>query len=123
MEASLLQAYSPRDPLAEYLRGEITLRKLRVMVEAIPIDASTPVGRKIVGPWDALTHLTWAGASAMRNLSASYHNVHKREGVEPVTPEPLPTPPLTEYQLAEQDAATKKQREEEAALLAAIQRR
>jgi hypothetical protein len=32
--------YAPRDPVAEYWRGEITLRKLRVMVEGLPPDGA-----------------------------------------------------------------------------------
>jgi hypothetical protein len=28
--------YSPRDPVAEYWRGEITLRKLRVLISGLP---------------------------------------------------------------------------------------
>lgn len=35
-----MQEYSPRDPLAEFWRGEITIRKLRVMVEHLPPDSA-----------------------------------------------------------------------------------
>lgn len=32
--------YAPRDPVAEFWQGQITLRKLRVMVEGLPPDGA-----------------------------------------------------------------------------------
>jgi hypothetical protein len=39
--------YHGRDPIAEFWRGEITLRKLRVMVEGLPPDGA--LARKLAG--------------------------------------------------------------------------
>ncbi|WP_052377492.1 hypothetical protein [Bifidobacterium bombi] len=35
MEAALCEQYSPRDPIAEYWRGDITLRALAVLVRGL----------------------------------------------------------------------------------------
>jgi len=36
----LLQAHGGRDPIADYWRGELSLRQLRVMVEHLPPDSA-----------------------------------------------------------------------------------
>ncbi|EPH40847.1 hypothetical protein ABT390_36550 [Streptomyces aurantiacus] len=57
VEADLIR-YFGGDPLAAYWRGEITLRKLRVLVEALPPDSAT--ARAEAGHhW---THLDYAAA-------------------------------------------------------------
>ena len=123
MEASLLQAYAPRDPLAEVLRGDISLRKFRVMCEGIPRTPHTPVGRKINGPWGDEEQLLHIVAQTLLRLSAAFYNVHRAEGSEAVSPPDLPRPPLTEYQAeveAAPDVEAEYQAEVEASLLAVL---
>ena len=98
MEASLLQAYAPRDPLQEVLRGEITLRKFRVMVEGIPHTAATPVGRIINGPWSDNERLLHSVASALISLDTNFYNVHREPGSAPAEARDLWRPDLTVYQ-------------------------
>lgn len=40
LDSSLQAHYSPRDPLAEFLRGEISGRQLRVITEGLPLDSA-----------------------------------------------------------------------------------
>lgn len=98
MEASLLQVYAPRDPLAEYLTGDITFRQLRVMVDGLARDSSTPVGRAYSGPWSDLHYLVHFAATEVQFLRADFENVHRAEGLEARTPTPLTTPESTHYQ-------------------------
>lgn len=98
MEASLLQAYAPRDPLSEYLRGEITLRKLRVMVNGIPATPDTPLGRIINGPWSDRERLLHVMAETLMNLDVNFYNAHREKGSEPRDRKPLWKPELTAYQ-------------------------
>lgn len=108
MEASLMQVYAPRDPLAEYLRGEISLRKLRVMVEGIPLTPETPVGRAVLGPWGDRDRMLRLAVWELQRLNASYYNAHRGQGAEAATPRPLPEPEPTEYQIEAAKAARKK---------------
>lgn len=98
MEASLLQIYSPRDPLQEVLRGEISLRKFRVMVEGVPLTATTPVGRAINGPWSDQHRLLHVIGSAMISLDTNFYNVHRERNATPAETKPLWRPELTAYQ-------------------------
>ncbi|XBH21614.1 hypothetical protein V5R04_15620 [Jonesiaceae bacterium BS-20] len=99
MEASLMQVYAPRDPLREYLRGKITLRKLRVMIEGIPLTPATPIGRVVNGPWGDQERLFHAIASEMRLQRISFYNVHRAEGSQMESFTEFPVPDLTEYQI------------------------
>lgn len=98
MEASLLQVYAPRDPLGEFLREEITFRQLRVMVEGLPLDPSTPLGRVINGPWGDLERLAWDTANHLRGLEAMFYNAHKKKSAVPAEANPITPPPQTRYQ-------------------------
>lgn len=93
-----MQAYAPRDPLEEVLTGRITLRKFRVMVEGLAADHTSPVGRKISGPWSDQHRLQLLAAQAVRNMEAMLANRWRTEGSQPVKPEPIPVPALTEWQ-------------------------
>lgn len=55
-----MQAYPGRDPIAEYWRGEITLRKLRVMVRYMPPENAVQAQRND-GVW-------WSDLHALVNL-------------------------------------------------------
>lgn len=118
-----MQVYAPRDPLAEYLCGEITFRKLRVMVEAVPLDPSTPIGRVISGPWSDTDRLLHVVASVLKTLNASYYNLNRPKGSEASRPEQVPTPELTYYQRKAEKRrvlGSKHQRKSEAGLLAVL---
>ena len=110
MEASLLQVYAPRDPLAEYLRGQITFRKLRVMVEGIPFDPSTPVGRAINGPWGTGEHLMAHAVDASRTLATAFYNHHRKQGQPTAEVDLLSRPKLTRYQRKAEQRARRAER-------------
>lgn len=120
MEASLLQLYAPRDPLAEVLHGEITLRQFRVMCDGVPRGPHSPAGRAISGPWGDLEWLAYAAASAARENVAVTHNVHRGQNSEPLRPDPIPKPEATPTQKAQAKRRRKKEREEEEYLLSVI---
>lgn len=91
MEASLLQAYSPRDPLREYFQGRLSLRQLRLMIEWLPLDA--PAYRAEAGhAWTDETLLQWDISSQLRALNTGLANLFREKGAEPATPEFLPAP-------------------------------
>lgn len=118
-----MQVYAPRDPLAEYIRGDITFRKLRVMVEGIPLDPTTPLGRIIGGPWSDTERLLHMVAQGLMTLNASYRNVNRPKGSEATKPEKIPTPEPTRYQRKAEKrrkAGTRHQRVSEAGLLAVL---
>lgn len=70
IEASLLQAYAPRDPIAEFLHGRISARQLRVMIENLP--PSSPWVREH-DPWTQTDYLLWHVESRLRDLVATEH--------------------------------------------------
>lgn len=39
-DAAMQATYAPRDPIAQYLRGRISTRQLRVLVEGLPPDSA-----------------------------------------------------------------------------------
>lgn len=102
MEAALLQEYAPRDPLAEYLDGRITLRKLRVMIQHLP--PGNAAARALYGPWTDAERLSHFTANALGALLTLTNNVQaakaKQEQQQFV---PIPGPDLTEYQREQQE--------------------
>lgn len=93
-----MQTYSPRDPLGEYLQGTITFRQLRVMVEQLARDTSTPIGRAINGPWGDHERLLHSIEWQLQRLHASYYNTNRDKGKALLEPEPLAQPEPTTYQ-------------------------
>ena len=94
-----MQVYAPRDPLAEYLAGRITLRKLRVMIEHLPPGSAWH--RATAGPWRDVESLLWSIESRLRDLTVATHNAsavtvaaitHRQARFAP-QPKYLPTPP------------------------------
>ncbi|WP_175008116.1 hypothetical protein [Cellulosimicrobium sp. TH-20] len=102
MEAALLQEYAPRDPLAEYLDGRITLRKLRVMIEHLP--PGSALHRALYGPWGDTERLLHAIANHGGALLTLTNNIQaakaKQEQQQFV---PIPGLDLTEYQREQQE--------------------
>ena len=68
MEAALMQVYAPRDPVAEAIRGEISVRQLRVMVQHLP--AGSAYERATRGPWTDSERLQLATESRLRDVLA-----------------------------------------------------
>lgn len=66
MEAALLQNYAPRDPVAEAMRGEITPRQLRVMIEHLP--PGNAWQRAAYGPWGDRERLQADTSNRLRDL-------------------------------------------------------
>ena len=122
MEASLLQLYAPRDPLAEVLAGEITIRQFRVMCEGIPRTPDTPVGRALNGPWSDRDRLLHAATSVLQQLLAVQFNSKRQKGAPPFEPTEIPTPPLTVWQEKKKQQDREPEREAEQGLLAVLAR-
>jgi hypothetical protein len=89
LDASLQQAYAPRDPIAQYIRGKITGRQLRVLANHLPPDS--PLTRALNGnAWQEETWLLHDISTALRMLHA---NVANALGAKPrAVVKPLPTP-------------------------------
>lgn len=90
MEAALLQVYAPRDPVAEAIRGEISVRQLRVMVEHLP--AGSAYERATRGPWTDSERLQLSIESRLRDvlsqlayMAAAFKSAYKVSG-EPADP-------------------------------------
>lgn len=90
IDGSLQAQYAPHDPIARFLRGEITLRALRVLINALPLDSAYV--RAVRGhawtdtEWllhDVSSQLRW-----MRVEDASRH-VQKRQPDPKLIPTPL----------------------------------
>lgn len=61
-----MQAYPGRDPIAEFFRGQITLRKLRVMTEYLPENSPANWHTTDGRPYSLTESLLW------RNLWAAW---------------------------------------------------
>lgn len=120
-----MQVYAPRDPLSEFLTGGITFRQLRVMVEGLPRDPSTPIGRAINGPWDDTNRLLNGVIWELRILVASFANSKRAANTAAVEPKEPSWPEPTVYQRDAVSAAAQgdeRQRASEDQLLAALAR-
>lgn len=120
-----MQVYAPRDPLREVLTGRITLRQFRVMVEGLPLDRTTPIGRALHGTWGDAEYLARDIATSLRVLATDYRNVNRSQGSPPSEVEPIAGPTLTRYQRAAAKArkrVDKHQRASEVGLMAVLGR-
>lgn len=118
-----MQAYAPRDPLGEFLAGGITFRQLRVMIDGLARDPSSPLGRAIGGPWDDTNHLLNGIVWELRVLVASFANSKRAENTPSVEPTFPTFPEPTWYQRRAKkkaEKATKTQRAAEDHLLAVL---
>ena len=122
MEASLLQLYAPRDPLAEVLAGDITIRQFRVMCEGVPRTPDTPMGRALHGPWSDSDRLLHMATSVLQQLLAVQFNSKRQKGTQPFEPAEIPTPPLTIWQEKKKQQDREPEREAEQGLLAVLAR-
>lgn len=97
IEASLLQAYAPRDPVREYLTAKVTARQLRVMIEHLPPDAPWHRAR-YADAHDGATWvppevlMLWHVESRLRDLAVQQANLWRKEGTEPAKAEYMRQP-------------------------------
>lgn len=91
-----MQAYPRRRPIRDFLRGRITLRELRVMIEHLPPDS--PIHRTVHGPWRDVEGLLWDISTQLRDLIALTYNVNRAKDAAPIEASHLPRPEPTEYQ-------------------------
>lgn len=103
-DASLQATYSPRDPIAEFMRGEISLRQLRVLGEGLP--ESSAVIRAMRGhTWTDLEYLVMNVANGITLMRAEAPAIHT--GKRPAKPDLIKPPP--EPRTAESDAEEQQQ--------------
>ncbi|MFG3140757.1 hypothetical protein ACGFZA_31700 [Streptomyces sp. NPDC048211] len=70
--------YTGRDPIAEYWRGEITLRKLRVLVEGLPPTGA--LGRAITGsPWGTVEYQLAELLDRVGRMEIDFRNANRAE--------------------------------------------
>lgn len=88
-DAALQATYAPRDPLAQYLRGRITTRQLRVLVEGLPPDSAFHRAQR-ENDWTDLEWMTrdtnWRTQRLLWFVEAFLTDS------KPERPEPLPSP-------------------------------
>lgn len=89
--------YAPRDPVAEFWQGRITLRKLRVMVEGLPPDGA--LARAASGsPWTATQYQLAELLDRAGRMETDFRNANRAENsAQQPYPEPAwrpgdPTP-------------------------------
>ncbi|MEW1568322.1 hypothetical protein AB0454_35760 [Streptomyces sp. NPDC093509] len=84
--------YPGRDPIAEFWRGEITLRKLRVMVEGLPPDGAT--ARAVAGHhWRHLEFMVAQMLNETVRMRVDFGNANRAEKAPAQEyPEPVWTP-------------------------------
>lgn len=104
--------YSPRNPIAEYWRGKISLRQLRVLIEGLPPDSY--LHRSARGThWGEVEYMLWDVSSQLRILNVQVHNALLKEADAIREPEFLPKPDdepdevveVSDEQVAQMEAA------------------
>lgn len=79
------------NPVLQALKGEISARQLRVMVQNLPQD--NPVSRELDGPWSDMHWLVYDVSKQLRMLRAEIYNLTRGKDEAPIKePELLPTP-------------------------------
>jgi len=110
VEADLIArypGYGRGGPLAAFWRGEITLRLLRVMVEALPPDSATARAKR-GHDWQHVDFAAQDTADLLALLVTQFANAHRDPKKYP-NPLPLPEPgwrpgdPLPDDQAAAED--------------------
>lgn len=76
--------------MQEALRGKISIRKLRVMLEHLPLDNA--VARELHGRWGDQMLLTHDISSSLRILITQQNNLYRAKGEQPAEPELIPVP-------------------------------
>lgn len=90
-EAALLQTYgSGANPIMDALRGKISVRQLRVMLEHLP--ANNAASRELSDVWGDEMRIHHDTNTQIRNLLALTYNIHRGKGAASANVKPLPTP-------------------------------
>lgn len=88
-DAALQATYAPRDPIAQYLRGRITTRRLRVLFEGLPPDSAFHRAQR-ENDW---TDLEWMTRDTnYRTQRLLWYVESFLTESKPDRPEPLPSP-------------------------------
>lgn len=80
--------YAPRDPVAEFWQGRITLRKLRVMVEGLPPDGALARAASR-SPWTRADYLLANLVDEQARMGTDFRNANRSEK-SPAEPYPEP---------------------------------
>jgi hypothetical protein len=90
IEAALCATYG-RDPLAEFYRGDITARALRVLIDGLP--PTSAYANAVQGhTWRDTELILHQVDWQLRQLNAHISNLFRPDGTDPIQPEPLATP-------------------------------
>lgn len=104
-----MATYGGRNMVLEAMRGEISIRELRVALEHLP--PGNAAQREIAGPWGDLEVLLHDVSSQLRLLNMNTYNINRKPGAQPITdPQFIPTP---EQLQAEQEQRSRDQVEAE----------
>ncbi|MFE9937394.1 hypothetical protein [Streptomyces hirsutus] len=99
--------YAPRDPIADFWRGDITLRQLRVMVEGLPPNGA--LARKLAGHhWQHSDFMLAGLVDGIAQLSTDFRNANRAENT---AAQPYPEPVWRPNQPSAKKQAKKKRRE------------
>lgn len=88
-----------RNPIVDALRGKISLRKLRLMVEHLPPDNA--VARLLRGPWGDPERIAHDSNTQLRSLRAELFNIVRGDKPPITDPDLLPTPETAKQKQAE----------------------
>lgn len=108
-DASLQATYPPRDPIAEFMRGEISLRQLRVLGQGLP-ETSALIRAQRGHTWTDLHYLTMAVANDIRMLRAEAVAIAAQKN--PRKPDLIKPPPDAPTPESEDDEAQRKRQQD-----------
>lgn len=113
-----MQAYPGQpNPVLAAIRGDISTRQLRVMVEHLPPD--NPVAWHLGYRWGDIERLLHDISSQLRLYRADFYNAHRdpKKSRPMEEPELIPTPEEVAAREAEEDHRTPEQKQAEQAHL------
>lgn len=125
-----MQVYAPRDPLSEFYAGDLSLRKLRVMIEHLPPGSAWHRARS--GPWTDTEFLLHDIDSRLREVVVGVQNAAvaivstlagKHAGSPAPPPKFLPLPPAPPVDDVEDVAAAAGGEQHKAELASMVHRR
>lgn len=106
-DASLQAEYSPRDPLREFLLGEITLRQLRVLAQGLP-ETSALVRASRGHSWTDRDYILMGLANDMKWLRAEQAAIAAKKS--PRKPRDLIKPPPEPDEIPSEEEEAQQQR-------------
>lgn len=115
-------AYAPRDPIAEFWRGEITLRMLRVLIQGLPAGNVWQTACTH-NPWTDREYLLHDIGDAIRDLTLMVANSNPYRktpvGEEAIRPR-IPYPDAPQPTIDDNDAESRAARDELDALIGSM---